>query len=461
MNIKEGDLFDVRISDIEHHGRGLVRMDGFVVFVDHAVPQDIARIRITKKKKSYAEASVVSISEPSLFRKKPECVYSDTCGGCTWQYLEYNKQLEYKQRHVAEALEHIGNLKGIKVHPTICCEKTFGYRNKMEFSCSGRALDFSGDPVKKDNNTGFALGLHVSATSEIVDINKCLLQPELGNSILNKVKDYIKNSCYPGYDLKNHTGFWRFIMLRNSVAYNEWMVNLVTSKKNMKAVQPLADMLTSEYPEIVSVVNNVTSRKAALVAGEYEIPVAGKSYITEKINGLEFQISANSFFQTNTAGAESLYETVKNYAGVSGNESLVDVYSGTGAIAILLADSVCQVTGMELVKSAVDDAIINCKKNNISNCRFIHRDIQQSFPVLQKRPDVMIINPPRTGIHKYVIKQILNIEPERIVCVSCNPATLARDLSRLNEKYKILEIQPLDMFPNTYHIESVARLVKA
>ena len=247
-------------------------------------------------------------------------------------------------------------------------------------------------------------------------------------------------------------------MLRHSAAYDQWMVNIITSSENRETVQPLADQLMGKYPQIVSVVNNVTSRKSGVAVGEYETRLAGSSSIRDSVGGLEFEISANSFFQTNTSGAGRLYETVKTYAELSGKETVVDLYSGTGTIAISLADSARDVIGIEIVEAALNDAANNCRINQVSNCRFIHGDIKDCLSQVNETPDVVVIDPPRSGMHKDVVKQVLNMAPRRIVYVSCNPATLARDINMIKEAYRVIEVQPVDMFPHTYHIEAVAKL---
>ena len=459
MTVKKGELLELRISEMAFGGKGLARKDGLAVFVDQTAPLDCVIARIIKKKKSYAEARVVSIKEPSPFRISPPCEYSGFCGGCKWQFLKYDKQLEYKRRHVLDSIERIGLIHGVPVHQTIPSKLIFGYRNKMEFSCSDRRWLLPDEMGKEDIDISFALGLHVPGTfHKVLDTRACLLQPETGNYILDDVRTYIKNSDAPVYGLRSHTGFWRFVMLRHSAAYDQWMVNIVTAAEDRETVQPLADQLTDKYPQIVSVINNITSRKAGIAVGEYEILLAGSSCIKDKIGSFEFDISSNSFFQTNTRSAELLYRTVKEYAGLSGTETVVDLYSGTGTIAICLADSAKEVTGIEIVESAVADAENNCRKNNVSNCRFIHGDIKECLSQIAKRPDIMIIDPPRAGMHKNVVKQVIEMAPNRIIYVSCNPPIMARDLGMIKEYYRILEIQPVDMFPHTYHIESVARL---
>jgi 23S rRNA (uracil1939-C5)-methyltransferase len=461
MKIKKGQLVELEVSGIAFGGRGVARVDGLAVFVDGAVPLDVVIARIVKKKKQYAEARVHTLVTPSPHRITPDCMYSGFCGGCKWQFLTYDKQLEYKQRHVLESIERIGLIRDVPVHPTIPSPERFGYRNKMEFSCSDRRWLLPDEMDKQGTDTEFALGLHVPGTFyKVLDIRSCLLQPELGNRILNHVKEYIKTSNAPVYGLRTHTGFWRFLMLRHSVAYDRWMVNIITAEHQPDIVQPLASRLTDTYPEIVSVVNNITSRKAGIAVGEYEVQLSGRSCITDKIGEMEFEISANSFFQTNTLAARRLYGIIEDYARLSGRETVVDLYSGTGAIAICLAHGAKKVMGMEIVESAVADAVKNCRINKVSNCRFIAGDIKEGLARITDKPEVMIIDPPRVGMHKDVVKQVLELAPQRIVYVSCNPATLARDLGMMKEIYEVPEVQPVDMFPHTYHIESVARLEK-
>jgi len=461
LSIKKGELIELEITGMAFGGKGIAKVDGLAVFVEHTVPLDRVNARILKKKKSFAEAKVVEILEPSQYRINPPCEYSGFCGGCKWQFLQYDRQLHYKRQHVEESLAHIGLIKDVPVHPAIPSEKIFGYRNKMEFSCSDRKWLLPSDFAMGEKSTGFAMGLHVPGTfDKVLDIRECLLQPEEGNMILEDAKAFMKNSGVPPYGIKSHEGFWRFLMLRNSAANGNWMVNMITSTENRKIVFPLAAMLTEKYPGVVSVINNITSSKAAVATGEYETVLAGSPYIKDKLGNFEFEISANSFFQTNTPGAEILYEKVKEFAGLSGKETVIDLYSGTGTIPVFLSANAGLITGLEIVESAVLDAKKNCRTNGISNCTFILGDIRESLSKISKKPDVMIIDPPRAGMHKDVVRQVADMAPRRIVYVSCNPATLARDLYMLREFYEVEEVQPVDMFPHTWHIESVARLKK-
>ena len=459
MNIKKGQLLELDISGIAFGGKGIAKVNGLVVFVDQAVPLDRVIARIVKRKKQHAEARVESIIEPSPFRIKPPCMYSGFCGGCKWQFLNYDRQLEYKQQHVKESIERIGLIRDVQVHSAIPSEKIFEYRNKMEFSCSDRRWLLPDELDSPDKDRDFALGLHVPGTFyKVIDTRECLLQHRLGNRILDDVRKFIRLSGVPVYGLRSHSGYWRYVMLRHSEAYDRWMVNIITAYEDRKTVQPLAERLMNTHPQIASVVNNITSRKAGIAVGEYEILLCGSAGIRDKIAEFEFEISANSFFQTNTRAARRLYETVKKYADLSGNETVIDLYSGTGAIAIFISGSAKTVIGMEIAESAVNDAVNNCRINGISNCRFILGDIRTALAEPVAAADVMVIDPPRAGMHKDVVRQILEAAPERIVYVSCNPATMARDFGLLKERYRVLEVQPVDMFPHTYHIESVAKL---
>jgi 23S rRNA (uracil1939-C5)-methyltransferase len=460
MTIKKKQLVECNVVDVAFGGKGIAKIDGFAVFIDQTVTGDRVVARITKKKRNYAEAVVQELLTASPMRVDPPCPYSGFCGGCKWQFIDYPHQIEFKRRHVAESLIHIALISGTTVHPTLPSDNIFGYRNKMEFSCSDRRWLMPRE-MGTDADISFALGLHVPGTfHKVLDTRSCLLQPEMGNRILDDVRQYMRASDRPVYGLRSHEGFWRFLMLRHSVAHDQWMVNVVTAGEDRDAVMPLADSILDRYPNIVSVVNNITNRRSGVAIGEREIHLAGDMVLKDRIGAFEFEISANSFFQTNTRGAEKLYDTVDRYADLKGRETVVDLYCGTGTIAIRLARHAGEVIGLELVESAVSDAQKNCRTNGIDNCRFILGDIKYTLESIGVVPDLLIIDPPRVGMHKDVVKQVQNLAPEKIVYVSCNPATMARDISQLKQWYQVAEVQPVDMFPHTFHVESVARLVK-
>lgn len=461
MTIKKRKAYELEIIDLAFGGRGLAKPDGFPVFIDRCVPGDVVFAKITKKKKSWAEGKLIKIITESSLRHQGKCQYCNFCGGCKWQQLEYGRQLEYKKRHVTESIEHIGGLKDVCIKDVIPSDHIYEYRNKMEFSCSSKRWllpwELENEDIKKD----FGIGLHVPGTfDKVIDIKQCEIMPNKGNEILEDVRAFIKKSDLSAYHLRTHEGFWRFLMLRHSQAYDTWMVNIVTTQKKRNIVQELADLLAHKYPEIESIMNNITDSKSGVSTGKEEISLYGKDYITEKLGEFTFKISANSFFQTNTKSCEKLYSKVSEYAALTGKEVVLDLYSGTGTIPIWLSGQAKMVMGIEIVKSAVVDAIKNAALNKIENCEFLEGDIKDVLPGLKQKPDVMIIDPPRVGMHKDVVGQVLSISPEKIVYVSCNPATLARDLEMLAPKYEIKEVQPVDMFPHTYHIESVALLLK-
>ncbi len=456
--IKKGQDIHLDISGLAFGGRGIAKISGFTVFVDGAVEGDLVLARVTKHKKSFAEARVLEVITPSPYRIDPVCKYSGVCGGCTMQFIDHERQLYYKTSHVREALEHIAMMDNVTVLPAVSSEKVFGYRNKMEFTCSPDRWLMPDEMGMEGVERGAGIGFHAPKSFQrVIDIKKCHLMPDEGNAILEEIRSHVLESDLAAYDQKRHTGFWRFVSLRHSVATDTWMVNLITSSENERAVVPLKDRLVSKFSGITSVVNNITARKAGVAFGEYEIQLHGNDYIMERLGEFEFKISPNSFFQTNTRGAEILYSIAAEYAGLTGSEDVVDLYCGAGTIGIWLSRYAGKVTGIEIIESAVEDARKNAELNGIKNCSFHLGDVAHILDSVEK-PDVMIVDPPRAGMSKEVVKQVIDMAPKRIVYVSCNPATMARDFTELKKYYKIHEIQPVDMFPNTYHIEAVARL---
>ncbi|VEN75394.1 putative enzyme [Candidatus Desulfarcum epimagneticum] len=459
MAVKKGERLRVEISKMAFGGRGIARVDDFVVFVDQGVVDDVADVVVTKRKKNYAEARLLEVVSPSPLRVEPPCPYSGLCGGCKWQFLDYEAQLEYKRRHVEDALERPGLIEKGRVLPTIPSKRVFGYRNKMEFSCSDRRWLLPSEMEKEDADRGFALGLHVPGTFyKVLDTQTCLLQPEPGDDILEDVRRFIKNSRLPVYGLRSHEGFWRFVMLRHSSFYDQWMVNLVSSRDERDEILPLARSLMEKYPNVVSALGNINSGKAGIAVGEREIHLAGEKTIRDRIGDLEFDISANSFFQTNTLQAQALYQKIEEYAALSGDETVLDLYCGAGTISAWLARSAKKVLGVEISEAAVRDAESNVRLNGIDNCEFIAGDMKDVLPGVEIRPDVMVIDPPRAGMHKNVVRRVLEMAPPKIVYVSCNPAAMARDVEMMKETYRVLEARPVDMFPHTWHIECVAKM---
>jgi 23S rRNA (uracil1939-C5)-methyltransferase len=462
MGFNKDRLIELTIENVAFGGNGVARKDGFVFFVKGGLPGDRVMATIFKQKKSYAEAAVSEILEPSPDRTQAPCPYFGRCGGCKWQHARYSRQLEYKKGHVTEALAHIASLPLTVVRETIPSENEYGYRNKMEFSFSTRPWLPPEEFAKGSKEEGFALGLHVPGTfDKVMDIEACMLQPETGNRILRSLKRFAKNSGLPPYGIRSHEGFWRFLAVRHSGFLDEWMVNVITSSENRKTMEAMAKVLLDECTGIGTVVNNISQRKASIAVGERELVVRGNGTITDRLGQFQFVISPNSFFQTNSRTAVKLYEKVEEYAELTGNERVLDLYSGTGTIPIFLSSRTgAEVLGMEINAVAVQDAEKNCKLNEIANCRFVIGDIRETLAVSKFKPDVLIIDPPRDGMHKDALAAAMKLEAERIVYVSCNPSTLARDLKSMSENYEILEVQPFDMFPHTYHVEAVAKLIK-
>ncbi|GAB4366518.1 MAG: 23S rRNA (uracil(1939)-C(5))-methyltransferase RlmD [Calditrichia bacterium] len=456
--MKIRDEIQVTVEKLAYGGKGIARLDNRVVFVDGAVPGDTALVRIQKVKRNHAEARVVSIISPSSLRQSPPCQHADYCGGCKWQHLAYDHQLRVKKELVKEALEHIGGFKDVEVLPTIASPSIFAYRNKMEFSFTDRRWLPPPELENPEITKGFALGLHVpGAFDRVMHIDYCWLQDDLMNQILNFTQEYFRQGGFSVYNLKTHEGFLRFLVLRKSFAQEKYMVNLVTSEPGKEKLSDYVQQLTESFPSISSVVNTVNRRVAQIAFGEEEYLLYGEPALKEKLGDYEFLISANSFFQTNPLQACKLFETTQQFVG--GPHSLVwDLYSGTGTIDMFLSGQAKRIVGFELVGSAVKDAEANCRQNGVTNCEFISGDIRENILKQNAQPDVIVTDPPRSGMHPDVVEGILAANPQKIVYVSCNPTTMARDLKILSTGYNPILVQPIDMFPHTYHIETIVLL---
>jgi 23S rRNA (uracil1939-C5)-methyltransferase len=456
--VKKNQVYPLHIDDLAFGGQGVARIEDYVVFVRRALPGDNVNVKIIKRKKSYAEGRIESFNKRSEQRIDPPCRFFDSCGGCTWQNLSYENQLLYKTKIVADSVSRISGLKDTVIKPILASENAFFYRNKMEFSFAEKKWLTFEELEDKSISKDFALGLHVPGTfDKIIHLDKCLLQSDEASAILNFVSGYAQENNLQPYGLRSHQGLMRFLVIRQSHYNKEIMVNIVTSAKHEK-LQALADELKARFKNISSIVNNINSRKAQIAVGEEEILLAGKTWIEDKIGPFVFNISANSFFQTNTAQAETLYNTVIKYAELKPDETVWDLYSGTGTISLYLAKQAAKVTGFEITKSSVENAFENAKKYKIDNVDFIAGDVIDNMDAMADNVDLVVTDPPRAGMHEKVVESILRAEPKKIVYVSCNPTTMARDLKLLEKKYVIDVIQPVDMFPQTYHIECVTRL---
>jgi 23S rRNA (uracil1939-C5)-methyltransferase len=469
MQLQKGEEIILKIENLSGDGTTVARQDGMVFFVEDAVPGDVVRARIWKIKKKYAEARAVEIVTPSVYRVKPKCKHFGVCGGCKWQNLSYEAQLTFKRQLVVDAFVHIGGFENIAVRPVIGCDEPFFYRNKMEYTFSNHRWLTDGEMQKGEEvKREVALGLHVPQRyDKVLNITECWLQSELSAAILNMVREVCKVWDMSVYSTNTHEGYLRHLVIRDSKLTGEVMINLVTTDDWAEAMQNLTALLLKQFPEITTIVNNITARKSMVAFGETEKVYHGPGYITEKLGEHTFRISANSFFQTNTFQAEKLYDTTKQLANLNVGDVVYDLYSGTGTIAIYLSNAVERVVGIEINESAIVDAQRNAELNHASNCYFLQGDLKDRLTKdsdwLEEhpKPTVIGIDPPRSGMHPKVIKQIAKLSPERIVYVSCNPATQARDAKLLSESgYKLGIVQPVDMFPHTDHVEAVALLTR-
>jgi 23S rRNA (uracil1939-C5)-methyltransferase len=467
--MKRGEEITVTLESFALEGKSIARVEGLVVFVTGAVPGDTVRVRLTKIKKSFCEATSVEVLTPSPLRAVPRCAHFGLCGGCRWQNVAYDAQLAFKRQHVVDALERIGGFRGIAVEPTIGSKDPYYYRNKMEFSFGERWL--TGEELDAQREEGalpadrFALGLHIPERFDrVLDINECWLQSETSNRILSAVRSFARSKDLSIFSTRTHEGYLRNLVIRQSRHTEEVMVNLVTRDDRPAVMRELSEILLRDIPAVTTIVNNITERKSQVALGDREVVIHGPGTITERIGKRIYRISSNSFFQTNTLQAERLYDTARRSARLRQGDLVYDLYSGTGTIALHIADDVRQVVGVESVPAAVEDARRNAESNGVGNCEFLLGDMKE---VLTRQhamlapfgpPDAMIIDPPRAGMHEDVVRRVLELAPERIVYVSCNPATQARDLAILSGAYRISEVQPVDMFPHTFHIENVVAL---
>jgi 23S rRNA (uracil1939-C5)-methyltransferase len=471
--MKKFDELTVKLEHVAFEGKCVTRLNGLVLFVNGGVPGDEARVRVQKIKKQHAEAEVVEVLKKSSLRTEPRCKHFGICGGCRWQHVDYQAQLDFKRQHVIDALERIGGFTGIAVNPTLGSERVYFYRNKMEFSFGEMWLPQHEhesriqNPLSAQPLPNVALGLHPAGLyQKVLDIEECHLQSDTSNRILHVVREFCRDRQLSFYSTKTHTGYLRNLVIRQSESTNDVMVNLVTTDDKPDVLSAFSSALLGRVPSITTIVNNITQRKNLVAVGDYEKVYHGPGFITEKIGKRTYRISANSFFQTNTKQAERLYDVAKQMARLRPTDVVFDLYSGTGTIALHIADEVQQVVGVENVAAAVEDARRNAAANGVTNCTFVLGDLKDRLTKdtewLQKcpRPTVVMIDPPRAGMHEKVVKEVLHLQPERIVYISCNPATQARDLKLMAGAYRIAEVQPVDMFPHTYHIENVVGMIR-
>ena len=461
---KKGTDIELSIESLAFGGMGVSRIGDMIVFVKNSIPGQTVLARITKKRSSFLEARTLEIIKESSLAVDVKCEHFKDCGGCTFQNLDYAEQLAAKEIQVKDTFQRIGGFKNIVVKPILGCDEIFHYRNKMEFTFSNRRWLTKGEI--EDSSADFALGLHVPGRyDKILNINECHIQSKDSNRIFDLVKEMTVDLELVPYDIKAHTGFMRHLMIRHGGASDEIMVNIVTSRDEHEKLQPIVDKLIKEFPNIVSIVNNITSRRAGVSTGEAQLVLFGKDTINDKLGDYEYMISADSFFQTNTHQAKRLYNIIQEEASLTRDDVLYDLFCGTGSISIYLAKSAKIVYGFEMVMSAVQDAIQNAHTNEIKNAWFFGGDLMNLFQTnieAQKieLPDVMVVDPPRAGLHPNTINDIIEKAPKRLVYVSCNPSTQARDLKVLCENgFELIKLRPVDMFPHTPHVENVATLI--
>ncbi len=479
IELHRGDELQLEITDAAFEGKAVARHEGLVIFVENAVPGDLVTAKFLKIKKSFAEAKLVRVERPSPLRVEPRCKYFGVCGGCKWQHVDYQAQLRFKQQQVVDAFERIGGFSNIQISSIIGADEIYFYRGKMEYSFAEKQwLSFPPQKSKEEmisqgvllehQQSSIFLGLHVPQRyDKVLDIDECYLQSHSSNQILNFTRDFARRNRLNVYDSDHNTGFLRFLVIRESKREKEMMVNLVTFENRPDVMEQYTAELNTNVGEVTTVVNTINTKKAQIAFGETEMVYLGNGWIHELLGSRHFSISASSFFQTNVAQAEKLYYAVKELGAFKSTDSVYDLYSGTGSIALFISDAVKEVIGIESVESAIRDAEKNARENGITNCRFLLGDLKDrltkdtEWMSSHPKPDVLIIDPPRNGMHPKVVEEIAAIAPERIVYVSCNPATQARDVKLLcAEKYLLMKLQPVDMFPHTFHIENVALLHK-
>ena len=457
---------ELEVTDAGAKGKSIAHApDGRVVFINNAVPGDVVDVQTTKKRKSYYEGSAIKVHTLSQKRTQPQCQHFEVCGGCKWQHMDYKFQLEYKEQEVINNLTRLGKIELPETTPILGSKEQYFYRNKMEFGFSDSKWltmeQIRSDEVIEDRN---ALGFHIAGMwDKILDIEKCHLQADPSNAIRNAIKTFDTKHKMPFYNARNQEDLLRTLMIRTS-STGELMVLVQFFKEDTNNRVLLLDYLKTEFPEITSLLYVINSKGNDTIYDQEVICYHGRDHIFEEMEGLQFKINAKSFYQTNSAQAYELYKITRDFAGLTGKELVYDLYTGTGTIAQFVSKQAAKVIGVEAVPDAIEAAKANAAHNKISNTAFYVGDMKKVFNSefinTHGIPDVIITDPPRDGMHADVVNQILNIAPEKIVYVSCNSATQARDLALMDALYKVTRVQPVDMFPQTHHVENVVLLEK-
>lgn len=456
-------LREVTITDVAAEGKALAKVDDMVVFTQYAVPGDVVDIQVTKKKKNYMEGRVVAFHSYGEKRCDAQCAHYGTCGGCKWQILPYDEQIRYKQQQVADNLTRLGHIELPEISPILGSAKTYFYRNKLEYTFSNRRW-LSAEDMQREHTPEklCGVGFHIPGMfDKVLDIDKCWLQDDISNRIRNEIRRYALEHNLSFFDLRNQEGFLRTLMIRTT-STGELMVVVVFFYDDEARRTALLRHLTGQFPEITSLLYVINSKCNDTITDQTIHRFHGTDAIYEEMEGLKFKIGPKSFYQTNSEQAYELYKAARSFADLTGNELVYDLYTGTGTIANFVSRQARKVIGIEYVPEAIEDAKVNSEINGIDNTLFYAGDMKDiltdDFIARHGRPDVIITDPPRAGMHEDVIKVILNAAPQRIVYVSCNPATQARDLQLLDSKYRVVAVQPVDMFPHTHHVENVVKL---
>ena len=456
-------LENVTIEAVAAEGKALTHVDGMVVFVDFAVPGDVVDIQVFRKKKNYMEGFISRMIQPSPHRLEAFCEHFGVCGGCRWQPLPYDMQLDAKRQQVYDQLVRIGHLAVPEIRPTLPSQRTQFYRNKLEFSASNKRWVLNGeDPDTIPAKDRMGLGFHVGKFfDKVLDIKKCWLQPEPSNAIRLFIKQFCIENGYEFYDIRNNEGYFRNMFIRTTEAGAVMLILCFAYEDSARRIA-LLDALVAEFPQITSLWYVINEKLNDSIADQSPILYKGDEAIYEEMEGLHFKIGPKSFYQTNSLQAYRLYTVARDFAALTGHEVVYDLYTGTGTIAQFVSRQAAKVIGIEYVPEAIEDAKANAEANGITNCRFFAGDMKDvlngQFIAKHGRPDVVILDPPRAGIHPDVAKVILDAAPDRMVYVSCNPASQARDLAILCQDYDITAVQPVDMFPHTMHVENVCAL---
>lgn len=456
-------LENIEIKKIAAEGKSIAYVDEKVLFVPNTVPGDIVDVQVTRKRKSFLEGFIVNVRKYSDIRTEPFCAHFGVCGGCKWQNLPYQLQTEFKQQEIVDNLQRIGKVELQNVSPIISSPKTTYYRNKLEYTfCNKRFLTREEIANGQDIDRTPAVGFHVPGLfDKVIDIKKCYLQAEPSNAVRNFIRDYAIEHEFSFYDIREQAGFLRTLIIRTS-STGEVMVIVTFGEENREAREGLLNALVQQFPEITSLMYVINEKMNDTITDQEVICFHGNDHIFEQMEDLKFKIGPKSFYQTNSEQAYNLYASTRELAGLTGNEVVYDLYTGTGTIANFVARNAQKVIGIEYVPEAIEDAKINSALNNIHNTLFYAGDMKDvlndEFIRRHGHPDVIITDPPRAGMHKDVVDTILKAAPERIVYVSCNSATQARDLALMDADYKVMAVQAVDMFPHTHHVENIVLL---